>query len=78
MLVQWTHTVQACTLRDRVENDGQDPKCTLSDVVLRAIERELARREWRERLAKRAVTDLGTSAASLLEQERQERRQDLA
>ena len=43
-----------------------------------AIERELARREWHERLAHRPTTDLGVSAASLLKQERQQREKDLA
>ncbi len=53
-------------------------KGTLTDIVPSAIEPELARREWHERLAERAVTDLGDSAASLLAEERQERRHDLA
>ena len=56
---------------------AQDHKCTLSDVVLSALERELARREWHERLAQRPTTDLGASAASLLEQDRQQRERDL-
>ena len=46
---------------------------TLSDFVLEAIKRELARSEWHERLSKRPATDLGISAAALLEQERQRR-----
>ena len=45
--------------------------------MLIALERELARREWHERLAQRPTTDLGVSAASLLAQERQQREQDL-
>jgi hypothetical protein len=49
----------------------------LSDVVLRALERELAQYEWHERLAQRLTTDLGGSAASLLAQERQQRERDL-
>jgi hypothetical protein len=56
---------------------AHEHKCTLSDVVLIALERELARREWHERLAQRPTTDLGASAASLLEQDRQQREQDL-
>lgn len=46
---------------------------TLSDFVLEAVERELTRSEWHERLIKRPTTDLDVSAASLLEQERQQR-----
>jgi hypothetical protein len=56
---------------------AQEHECTLGDVVLKALERELARCEWHERLAQRSTTDLGVSAASLLEQERQQRERDL-
>jgi hypothetical protein len=45
--------------------------------VLVAIERELDRRQWHERLAKRPSTHLGVSAASLLEKERQQRNEEL-
>jgi hypothetical protein len=65
------------TLPQRLRCYAQEHKCTLSDVVLIALERELARREWHERLAQRPTTDLGVSAASLLAQERQQREQDL-
>lgn len=51
---------------------------TLSDVVLHALERELALSEWRDRLAKRPSTSLKTSAVSLLEQERDHREKHLA
>jgi hypothetical protein len=44
---------------------------------LAAIEREMARYEWHERLSRRPATDLGVSAASLLEQERQQREEEL-
>jgi plasmid stability protein len=65
------------TLHQRLRRYAQEHKCTLSEVVLRALERELARREWHERLAQRPTTDLGVSAAVLLEQERQQRERDL-
>jgi plasmid stability protein len=58
------------TLHQRLRRYAQKHTCTLSDVVLTAIERELARREWHERLARRPTTDLEISAAALLEQER--------
>ena len=45
----------------------------MSEVVLTAVERELARQEWHERLARRPATQLGVSAAQLLEQERRGR-----
>jgi plasmid stability protein len=46
---------------------------TLSDVALAALEREINRCEWYERVAQRPPTDLGVSAASLLEEERGQR-----
>lgn len=64
------------SLHQRLRRYAQEHKCTLSDVMLRALERELARREWHERLAQRPTTDLGISAASLLEQERQQRQRE--
>jgi predicted transcriptional regulator len=66
------------SLHQRLRRYAQGHKCTLSDIVLSAIEHELARREWHDRLAERSVTDLGDSAASLLAEERQERSHDLA
>jgi hypothetical protein len=57
------------TLHQRLRRYAQKHKCTLGDVVLRALERELARGEWHERLAQHPTTDLGVSAASLLEEE---------
>lgn len=61
------------TLHQRLRRYAREHKCTLSDVVLAAIERELARREWHERLTRRPTTDLGLSAAGLLDQARQHR-----
>lgn len=65
------------SLHQRLRRYAQKQKRTLSDVVLTAIERELARNEWLERFAKRPMTDLGTSAAALLEEERQQREKEL-
>lgn len=65
------------TLHQRLRRYAQEHKCTLSDIVLIALERELARREWHERLAPRPTTDPGISAAALLAQERQQRERDL-
>ena len=65
------------TLHQRLRRYAREHKCTLSDVVLMALEHELARREWHERLVHRPTTDLGVSAASLLEQERQQRERHL-
>jgi len=48
-------------------------RCTISHIVIAAVERELARSAFRERLAKRPRTDIGLPAADLLEEERRER-----
>jgi hypothetical protein len=56
---------------------AREHRCTLGDVVLMALEHELARCEWHDRLAQRPTTDLGVSAASLLDQERRQRERDL-
>jgi hypothetical protein len=66
------------TLHQRLRRYAQEHKCTLSDIVLIALERELARREWHERLAQRPTTDLGVSAAALLAQERQQHERNLS
>lgn len=66
------------SLHQRLRQYAQAHHRTISDIVLEAIEREMARHEWREKLSHRPATDLGGSAASLLEQERQERERDLA
>ncbi|MEZ4546251.1 MAG: hypothetical protein R3B51_00290 [Thermodesulfobacteriota bacterium] len=49
----------------------------MSDIILEAIEKELKRNEWRERFTTRPSSELGVSAASLLEEERQERDNEL-
>ncbi len=57
-------------LHDRLRRHARAHNCTISTAVLTAVERELARWEWRERLAQRPTTDLGIEAAALLEEER--------
>ena len=58
-------------LHQRLRDHARANRCTLGDLVLRALERELERREWHAHLAERPTTDLGISAAALLQQERQ-------
>jgi plasmid stability protein len=60
-------------LHQRLRRYAQQHHRTISDIAQAAIEREMARFEWQERLSQRPAADLGVSAASLLEQERQER-----
>ncbi|MGH8007256.1 MAG: hypothetical protein ACREQ3_09625 [Candidatus Binatia bacterium] len=68
----------SASLHRRLRHSARKQNRTLSDLVLTAIERELARSEFHERLAKRSSVELGVSAASLLAEERQQRDQDLA
>lgn len=65
------------SLHQRLRRHAKKRRRTISQVVLSAIERELARSEWEECLAKRPVTELGTTASSLLEEERQQRDAEL-
>lgn len=57
-------------LHERLRRHARARRRTMSAVVLGAVERELAREEWRERLAQRPETDLGIDAAALLAEER--------
>ena len=66
------------SLHRRLRRYVQKQHCTLSDFAREAIEKELARREFHERLARRPKTDLDVSAAALLEEERQQRNGDLS
>ena len=65
-------------LHRRLRFYAQKHHRTISDIALEAIEREMARYEWHEKISQRPATDLGDSAASLLEQERQQRARELA
>ncbi len=60
-------------LHERLRRCARERNCTLSAAVLAALERELARWEWRARLAERPPTDLGVPAATLLREARAER-----
>ena len=57
-------------LHDRLRRHARENNCTISAAVLTAVEQELARGEWRKRLAQRPETDLGVEAAALLVEER--------
>jgi hypothetical protein len=54
------------TLADYARREGR----TLRDLVLAALEREVARRAFRERLATRDAVDLGRPAARAVEEAR--------
>ena len=49
----------------------------MSAIVLAAVERELKRLEWHERLAERSPVDLGVDAATLIAEARAEREAEL-
>lgn len=65
------------SLYKRLKREAKRADETLSDIILEAIEKELKRREWRECFSKRPSSDIGVSAASLLEEERRERDNEL-
>ncbi len=46
-------------LHERLRRHARRNNCTMSAAVLAAIERELERDEWRERMANRPIVDLG-------------------
>jgi hypothetical protein len=64
-------------LHNRLRRYAREQDCTLGEIILQAIEREVARREWRKRFSGRPTTHLSSSAAELLEQERRQRDRDL-
>jgi hypothetical protein len=65
-------------LRNRLRRYAREQECTLGEIVLEAIEREVARRESHKRFSGRPSTKLSTSATELLEQERRQRDGDLS
>ncbi len=58
------------TLHERLRRHARRSNCTITTIVLDAVERELDRREWQDHLAQRPKTDLGVEAAALLAEER--------
>ena len=63
-------------LHERLRRQAEFEKRTTNDIVLAAIEHELARHEWRERCLRYARVAPGVSAAELLEEERGARCQE--
>ena len=57
-------------LHERLRRHARENNCTISAVVLTAVERELARREWQDHLAQRPKTELRVEVATLLAEER--------
>ena len=59
-------------MRLRAREDG----CSMSTIVLAALDRELDIREWKARLDRREKTDLGVYASELLAEARRARDTD--
>jgi plasmid stability protein len=64
-------------LHTRLRRHARQRHQTISDVALAALEREMNRLDWSERLARRPPTDLGASAASLLDEERGQQQREI-
>ena len=65
-------------LHERLRRCAQQRNCSMSAVVLQALERELERSEWQERWESSPTFDLGISAADVLAEVRRERDEELA
>lgn len=69
--------IQVKNVPEKVHNQlrryAREKGCTLWEIVVEAIKREVSRREWRKGLSGRPSTQLRTSAAQLLEEERWQR-----
>jgi len=65
-------------LHNRLRRYAREEGCTLGDIILESIEREVSRREWHKRFSGRPTTRLRSSAAYLLEEERRQRATDLS
>lgn len=65
-------------LHNKLRRQAREQEITIGEIVLEAIEREVARREWQKRFTSRSTTRLRSSAAELLEQERRLHDSDLS
>ena len=57
-------------LHERLRHYARENNCTMSAAVLAAVEQELARSEWKRRLAERPATYMAVEASTLLAEER--------
>ncbi len=65
-------------LHARLKQRAAEERCTLSDFILRSVERELSRGEWTDRFRQRTSVDLGVRAAQLVDEERRLRNEQTA
>ena len=59
-------------LHNQLRRYAREQGRTLGEIILEAIERKVSRREWHKRFSGRPSTQLRTSAAQLLEEERRQ------
>ena len=65
------------SLHESLRRHARENNCTISAVVVAAVERELARLEWRKRWTRRPETALGVEASTVLAEERRRRDSEL-
>ncbi len=65
-------------LHNRLRRYAREQDCTLGEIILRALEREVERREWLKRFSVRPSTLLRSSAAELLDETRRQRDRELS
>ena len=58
------------SLHERLRCHARRSNCTVTSIVLDAVERELDRREWQDHLAQRPRIELGVETEALLAEER--------
>jgi hypothetical protein len=65
-------------LHGKLRRQAREQEITVGKIVLEAIKREVARREWYKSFTTHPTTRLRSSAAQLLEQERRLHDSDLS
>jgi hypothetical protein len=60
-------------LHNQLRRYAREKGCTLGEIILESMKREVSRREWHKRLSERPSTHLRSSAVQLLEEERRQR-----
>ena len=58
-------------LHERLRDLAREKNCTMSSIVLSAIEREVKRLEFYKRMAQRPPTDPGIDAVTIIHEERE-------
>ena len=62
---------------ERLRRYAREHNRSVNSIVIGALERELERLEWPERLARHPPIDLGVDAATLIAEERRRRDREL-